>query len=166
MVIMKINIKIVQGKSEMSIESNDTQEILDKLEDIQKIQDKIASMYLVNVPTTISGDVATSIEVSGTAPSELIAKCKPKNISDKIMLMVYYLWKKSVLSVNAKDMKKVFEEILEPQPQNWGAMMNNLVTKGLMAKAQQKDNVRTWSITRTGLDYVEKELLKNKEASK
>jgi hypothetical protein len=158
---MKINIKIVQGKNEIYIEGNDTEEILDNLDDIKKITERIGNMPLL--PLSLGqNDQVSQILTQDTSPSEIIAQVKPKNISDKIILMVYYLLKHGTSTVNVKDMKEIFNQILEDSPKNWGVMMNNLVGgKGLLMKATtKKDNIRTWSITRTGIEYVEQQLLK------
>ncbi|HLC67951.1 MAG TPA: hypothetical protein VJI12_03655 [archaeon] len=162
---MKINIKLVQGKSEMTVEGQNAKEIIDSLDDIQTIIEKISGMSSMGVPVVTTSTSQGSNQFLNVSASELMSQTKPRNISDKIILMVYYLWQTGTQTVHANDMASIFKQVLEPPAKNWGVMLNNLVTKGFLTTAAKKDNIRAWSITRTGMDHVEKNLLK-KDAEK
>lgn len=156
---MKINIKICQGRNEIYIEGATAKEILEQLKDIEKLVTNMSSLADTGSFSPIHPNTVQLSEM----PNELMVKFKPRNITDKIILMVYYLWKHNTKSVNAHDMRSIFDQAQEGQPRNWGAMMTNLVSKGFVAKTVKKDNIRAWAITNSGITHVESQILK-KEA--
>lgn len=159
---MKINIKIVQGNSEVYIEGETPEEIIQKLNDIEKIINKVASFS--SIPSQTSSRKAEQETPVGIGlqltPTEVLNQSNARTAVEKIMVLVYYLFKQGTTLVNVKDMNDLFKQVMEPQPQNWGGMLNHLSSKGWLAGGQKKDKIKAWSITRTGLEYVEKNLLK------
>ncbi len=90
----------------------------------------------------------------------MLRRSRASSINDKIALLVYYLWKSGrAEKVNIFDLKAIFREVLELPPKNFTAFMNYLSSKGLVMLSGKKDNLKCWSITSTGLAFVEESLL-------
>lgn len=85
------------------------------------------------------------------------------NLSDEIektLAICYFLEVYGkVEKFNVKDIEKGFEKTKEPKPKNTNYKVFKNVEKGhLMELDEKKDNLKAYSLTNTGLQYVENNL--------
>jgi len=159
---MKVRIEIVQGNGKIEIESDSIPEIRSKLKDIETLIDEVVSISAVKPRDDgmIEVEVVPSNQLETTAV-ELLRKSKASNMTDKMMVMIYYLWKyKGMDSVNVSDINELLQKSREPLPSNTTALLGYLNGKGLLTGSAKKDNLKAWRITNTGVEYVENEILK------
>ncbi|MFQ6084301.1 MAG: hypothetical protein ACE5KE_09660 [Methanosarcinales archaeon] len=157
---MKITVELPSKKGKITIEGSTTQEILNELDNVEKIVGKISS-WEQQLP-----ERAAREEVLEYSSTEFLSSSKANKISDKMMVLFYYLWKiKEEEIINVIDLKQTFKEVMEPLPANPTGLMRYLQKKGYIQPRGKKDKFRAWGITRKGKEYVEKELLETTEES-
>lgn len=159
---MKITIEMSWDDEKIVIESSSTEDILKELDNFGKIIKKLSSISLK--PPEIKAPPEEKKEVLKFSAVELLKISKARNLSDKLILLFYYLWKsKRMHTINVVDIKNIFKEAMVPPPANPTGLMKFLQKKGFIRPEARKDKFYAWSITVTGAKYVEEELLKSKK---
>jgi hypothetical protein len=159
---MEITIEMTYDGKKIVVKSSHIEEILKELDNFEKIIEKLSS-----IPTKVS---KVEIPEKGVekrlahSATELLNSSKATKLSDKLMILFYYLWKfKRTPTINVVDIKKIFREVMVPLPRNPTALMKLLQRKGFIQPEAKKNKFYAWSITSTGIKHVEGELLKKAE---
>ncbi len=154
---MKTTIEILHGKGKIIIEAENTEEILKEIKNIKKIISELPEKEATkNVFSQKADELPLTI-------GEFISQAKANSYTDKIMLIVTFLWQnKKIQIVNTNDIFEAFKEAMIPIPQNLTALMNHLTSKNMLAVSnQKKDDLKSWKITQTGLNYVDELKIKS-----
>ena len=93
---------------------------------------------------------------------ELIRSKKPKSNVQKTLLVAYFLEKyESFISFNVKDLEEGFRSAKEKVPSNINMFVNQNIKQGYMMEfSEKKDNLKAWTLTNTGEDYVDNDFKK------
>lgn len=155
---MKITVEIPQGKSKIIIESSAIEEIIKELENIEKISEKISLLSAPSTGLPAQTLVESSI-IPNVAPTELLKRLNSKIMADRILLLIYYLWKeRKIDSVNTSEVRNILKEVREVPPSNLTDMLSYLSSKAMLTPATKKDKMKSWMLTRTGIEFIEKQL--------
>jgi hypothetical protein len=89
---------------------------------------------------------------------EFIIGRAPTNAVQSTLTIAYYLENYDQVSpFNAADLEQAFRAAREPVPKNINDKANMCVRNGyFMEDKKKKDNLKSWVVTRTGLQIVEK----------
>jgi predicted nucleotidyltransferase component of viral defense system len=90
--------------------------------------------------------------------SEFLKAKNPKTHGDKMLVFGYYLEKfENQNSFNLDDIERCYSAAKMPRTKNFGTYLAGLIRNGyLMEATEKKDNKKAWTLTQSGLDYVEK----------
>lgn len=116
------------------------------------------------------GGVTASVAQNSVAPEkklsikEFIIDRAPSNGVQMTLTIAYYLETYEKISpVNAADLEKGFREAREAVPKNINDKMNMCVSNGhLMEEKEKKNSMKAWVVTRSGEEYVQTGLGRNK----
>lgn len=154
---MRFHVEFNRGDGRIVIEADSSNELLESFEGIKPVLDQ---MSLLSIPDSSQSMPAASRSGITESSTEILRRSRASSINDKIVLLVYYMWKSGrAEKVNIFDLKAIFREVLEVPPKNFTAFMNYLSSKGFATLAGKKDNLKAWSITSNGLAFVEETLL-------
>lgn len=89
--------------------------------------------------------------------AEFLKTKNPKSHGDKILAFGYFLEKaKGFSSFNLDEIESCYMEARLPKTKNFSPYITQLVRDGvLMDAAEKKDNKKAWTLTESGLKYVE-----------
>ena len=154
---MRFRVEFQRSGGRIVLEADSSDEMMHQLEGVVPVLDKVSVLSLPESAQTLPSVSRSRLTESA---SDMLRRSKATSINDKIAVLVYFLWKSGrAEKVNIFDLKAIFGEVLESPPKNFTAFMNYLSSKGLVMPSGKKDNVKCWSISSTGLAFVEKELL-------
>jgi hypothetical protein len=154
---MRFRIEFQRSGGKIVLEADSSDEMMHQLEGIVPVLDRVSVLSLPESAQTFPSVSRSRLTESA---SDMLRRSKATSINDKIAVLVYFMWKGGrAEKVNIFDLKAIFGEVLESPPKNFTAFMNYLSSKGLVMPSGKKDNVKCWSISSTGLAFVEKELL-------
>lgn len=109
------------------------------------------------------GALSNQRELKNISIREFILSKNPKDEIQKTLLVCYFLESnESVAFFNVKEIENGFRQAKEKLPKNinYNVFMN--IKKGyLMESNEKKDNLKAWSLTNTGIRFVETELIEN-----
>lgn len=91
---------------------------------------------------------------------ELMLQKRPKNDVEKALVFGYYLEHyRNVSSFNRSDLEELFREAKEIVPSNINDKVNKNVEKGFIMEAKEnREELKSWTLTSTGERFVENEL--------
>ncbi len=91
---------------------------------------------------------------------EFFIKYKPKKDTDKTLVIMHFLESRwDMENITIKEISEGFKEVREKKPLNISDKLQLLHKKGLIMPSNPTSRLKSWMITRTGLNYLEK--LKN-----
>jgi len=93
---------------------------------------------------------------------EFLLSVKPRNDVQKTLAIGYYLEKfENFLSFNIKDLEKGFKLAKEKIPNNINYKVYRNISQGyMMERDKKKDNLKAWTLTRSGEEFVESKFQK------
>lgn len=110
------------------------------------------------------------VSVKHTPPSrvslpEMLRGSSVKTMNDTIMLFVFFMEKNEVMtSVNTADISNAFVRAKKIAPKNITNQVIQLISQGLLyEEPEKKNNLKTVTLTDTGLKHVSEKLLATKE---
>lgn len=89
---------------------------------------------------------------------EFLNKTNPSNDLQRTLVVAYYLEKFGQLeSFNKLDLEEGFELARQNIPSNVNVSVNKNIEKGLLMPVKNnKDNLKAWVVTNTGINLIEK----------
>jgi len=88
---------------------------------------------------------------------DFIREKKVTNHTERILCMVYYLFKfKGVDPFTSDDIKKSYSVARTKGPINISDFLNKICEKGFFMNKGQKEGLKAYSLTLIGIEYVEK----------
>lgn len=117
----------------------------------------------IDNPSNIVQEREPKKSVFGNAPfAELVRKTKLKRHSDLVLLAIYDLMiNKGYESVTTSEIMEQYKSALLKPSQNTSADIRHIRSKGFMMPGELKDGKMSFKITMSGIEYIEKEVLKN-----
>ncbi len=93
---------------------------------------------------------------------EFIARAKPKTDIQRTLVVAYFLENMVGKSpFNKKDIEETFKKAKVPVPQNINLCVYKNIQHGfLMEHKKKRGKLKTWSLTRTGEEFVEQKVKK------
>jgi len=91
---------------------------------------------------------------------EFLINKKPKNDVDMTLCICYYLETYENINIfNKKDIEREFMKAKQKIPENINYKIYRNIKNGhLMEINEKKDNLKTWTLTNSGIKYVEEKL--------
>jgi hypothetical protein len=91
---------------------------------------------------------------------EWLLQKRPKSDVEKVLALGYYLEHyRNTSSFNRSELEGLFREAKEIVPRNINDKVNKNIEKGFMMGAKEnKDELKSWTLTSTGEEFVENEL--------
>ena len=87
---------------------------------------------------------------------EFYLEHKPKNETDKTLIIINFLeMARGIKSVTSKDITQAFREVREKPPINVSDKIQMLHKRGLIMPGELVDTMKSWTLTRSGLNYLE-----------
>lgn len=125
----------------------------------EKFKELLDFKQVVQKETPVSTQIQ-SLDESGKriSLSEFLKTKTLKSHGDKILAFSYFLEKaKGDTSFNLDDIEACYKEARLPKTKNFGTYITQLIRNGyLTEEKEKKDNKKAWSLTASGLQYVEK----------
>jgi len=91
----------------------------------------------------------------GLSPQELIRKCRVTNLTDKALVLAYWLENhEEKPEFSSLDLKEAFVKAREPSPGNPSDVVARLDGAGKLMKADKVGKVQNYRLTTTGIDEV------------
>ena len=136
---------------------------------INNLEKKIAEVEkrLSRIEDAISVGNVQKIKAKNLSIKEFILAKKPKDDSQKILAIAYFLEKYDGLSsFNAKDLVGGFEKAKEKMPANINDRVNKIIgnTGYIMEAREKKDNLKTWTLTNSGERFIDESLPPKQES--
>lgn len=131
--------------------------------EISKLKNEIAdlSKRVASIEKLITGPTQAQIK-KATSIKEFILDKKPKDESQKILVIAYFLEKYDGLtsSFNVRDLVSGFERAKEKMPANINDRVNKIIanTGYLMEAKEKKDNLKAWLLTNSGERFIDENL--------
>lgn len=101
-------------------------------------------------------------EAKPVSIGEFLATMNPKTDIERTLVIAYYLEVNDGVSpFNKKEIEGAFKRAKEPSPKNINlCVYKNIQYTFLMESGQKKANLKAWSLTRKGMEFVEQKLKK------
>jgi len=91
-----------------------------------------------------------------------LRQTQSKSHANKVLTIAYYYVKNNKLTFTKEDIETAYQEAFLPKSKNTSVEINGLIGRGLLMSTQEKvEGKKSFKITLDGMDYVEKELIKN-----
>ncbi len=104
-------------------------------------------------------------ELERLSAAEVVKWSGAKMETDKVFLLAFYLFKSRKMPVfNSRDINAIIAEARLEQPKNLSQTISNLVRGGRLRQAEEKENLKAYTITTTGEEEA-KALLSAKQES-
>lgn len=102
-------------------------------------------------------DAGPPPELAGVELEEFLAsKKKVRTHTDRVVAIAYYHYRTSGGSgVTTKDLLDAYTRSRERKPQNFPDVISACVRRGHVVESERRDGMKSWTITRTGEQYVE-----------
>ncbi len=125
----------------------------------EKKLEELVARYLTSTkpPASEARQAPTLLGKEGKklAPTEFLKKVPHKNQSDRALALAYYLEKlEGVSSFTTTEIGDWGRNVKYPFG-NVSDVVSNLVSRGLMMSAGEKEGLRAYALTATGEEYVE-----------
>jgi len=136
---------------------------------INNLEKKIAEMEkrLSRIEDAVSVGNVQKIEAKNLSIKEFILAKKPKDDTQKMLVIAYFLEKyEGLASFNTKDLASGFERAKEKIPANINDRANKIIgnTGYIMEAREKKDNLKTWTLTNSGERFVDEDLPPKQES--
>jgi len=101
-----------------------------------------------------------SINQKKQSAKEFLLSKSISGSTQKTLALAYYLeHNEGLTSFNVPDLEKIFQLAKEKKPANLNDLINKNISKGYIMDAPEKrDSKKTWTLTASGENFVEKEL--------
>ena len=111
----------------------------------------------------LSGKPPSNVKIKPVSIGEFIAEKKPKSDVEKTLVIGYYLEiMENEPTFNILDIEAMFRKAKEPVPNNINLCVHSNIRKRFIMEAEEKkDNLKAWSLTQTGIDYINSGLKKS-----
>jgi len=93
----------------------------------------------------------------GTSPSigEVLKEARINTETDRCIAIAAFLFRNGLREFTHRDALKAYDEAGCPHPTNIYDVLNRLVKKAHLRPSGDREGVKSFSVTRTGLDYAE-----------
>jgi len=167
----------------MGVKMTKNKEIIEKLQVAQKIVNDAnlnqeyrqiafqkACDYLIHIPRFEKGISEAEKSEQAEPPQKQTAKTfagflrqtNSKSHADKVLAIAYFLVKNDKMTFTKEDIETTYQEAFLPKSKNTNVEINGLIKRGLLMPTKEKiEGKKSFKITMDGMDYVEKELIKN-----
>lgn len=139
------------------------------MKDIKSLNEKVLALEarVVVIEALLNEGKQTQTSVSPAkklSVKEFIILKNPSGDVQKSLVIAYYLEKnEGMQSFNIEDLAQYFQLAKEPTPQNLNDKINMNIKKGHMMEAREKkDNKKSWVVTNTGEQFIEKDFKETK----
>jgi hypothetical protein len=100
---------------------------------------------------------ATGMGVRQLAPQELIRRCGVSNLTDKALVLAFWLEEhEGRETFTSTDLKDAFGKAREPAPTNTSDVVGRLEAAGKVMKSGASGKTQSYKLTTTGVSEVEK----------